>query len=70
MWGGGDPMQPLAHMSAQSAVPAALPFKTIKSVADLTTALQSVRSAGRPVMLRFGASRPTLYDLMHRLAIN
>jgi thiol:disulfide interchange protein DsbD len=53
--GGGDPMQPLAHLSGRGAAGTALPFTTIKSVADLDASLQAARSAGRPVMLDFYA---------------
>jgi thiol:disulfide interchange protein DsbD len=53
--GGGDPMQPLAHLSGSASPGSALPFTTIKSVADLDASLQAARNAGRPVMLDFYA---------------
>ena len=49
--GGTDPLQPLAHLRGGAAAEA-LPFKRVRSVAELDAALQS---AGRPVMLDFYA---------------
>ena len=49
--GGTDPLQPLAQLRGDAA-PAALRFRTVRSVAELDVAL---RSAGRPVMLDFYA---------------
>jgi thiol:disulfide interchange protein DsbD len=53
--GGHDPMLPLAHLSGQGGAASVLPFKAIKSVADLDNALQAARSTGRAVMLDFYA---------------
>jgi thiol:disulfide interchange protein DsbD len=53
--GGGDPMQPLAHLTGRAAATAPLPFTTIKNVGDLDRALQAASAAGRPVMLDFYA---------------
>jgi thioredoxin:protein disulfide reductase len=53
--GGSDPMQPLAHLRSQNAAAHSLPFAMVRSVAELDTALQSARAAGRPVMLDFYA---------------
>jgi thiol:disulfide interchange protein DsbD len=53
--GGSNPLQPLAHLRAQSGVEAAAHgpvFTTVRSVAELDAALLS---AGRPVMLDFYA---------------
>ena len=53
--GGGDPLQPLAHLRARAAATAGQVqprFAAVRSVADLDRALQT---AGRPVMLDFYA---------------
>jgi thiol:disulfide interchange protein DsbD len=50
--GARDPLQPLAHLRAGGAEAAALPFRNVRSEAELDAALQS---AGRPVMLDFYA---------------
>jgi thioredoxin:protein disulfide reductase len=51
--GGGDPLQPLAHLSPREAPGAELPaFRAVASVAELDAVL---REAGRPVMLDFYA---------------
>ena len=54
--GGSDPMQPLAHLGKPGAAAAhTLPFTPVRSEAELDAALQSARSAGKPVMLDFYA---------------
>jgi thiol:disulfide interchange protein DsbD len=51
--GGGDPLQPLAHLAPRDAASADVPaFRTVSSVAELDAVL---RSARRPVMLDFYA---------------
>jgi thiol:disulfide interchange protein DsbD len=57
--GGSDPLQPLKGASLFGAAAAQaepkLAFRAIQSVAELDRALESARSAGRPVMLDFYA---------------
>ncbi len=50
--GGSDPLAPIPQLSGRHAE---LPFKTIKSVADLDAEIAAARAAGRPVMLDFYA---------------
>ncbi len=50
--GGSDPLAPIPQLSGRHAE---LPFKTIKSVADLDAEIATARAAGRPVMLDFYA---------------
>lgn len=53
--GGSDPLQPLGHLARRGeggGAPAALSFKTLRTVAELDAALST---AGRPVMLDFYA---------------
>jgi thiol:disulfide interchange protein DsbD len=51
-FGGSDPLAPIPQLSGRHAE---LPFKTIKSVADLDAEIAAARAAGRPVMLDFYA---------------
>jgi thioredoxin:protein disulfide reductase len=61
--GGHDPLQPLGNLSVASgaagksadAGEAAVPFRRIKSVADLERELAAASAAGKPVMLDFYA---------------
>jgi thiol:disulfide interchange protein DsbD len=50
--GSSDPLAPIPQWSAREA---ALPFKRIKTVADLESAVAAARAAGQPVMLDFYA---------------
>ncbi|MCW5570017.1 MAG: protein-disulfide reductase DsbD [Steroidobacteraceae bacterium] len=50
--GGSDPLAPIPQLSGRHAE---LPFKTIKSVAELEAEVAAARAAGRPVMLDFYA---------------
>jgi thiol:disulfide interchange protein DsbD len=50
--GGSDPLAPIPQLSGRHVE---LPFKTIKSVADLEAEVAAARAAGRPVMLDFYA---------------
>ena len=50
--GGSDPLAPIPQLSGRHAE---LPFKTIKSVADLDAEIAAARAADRPVMLDFYA---------------
>ena len=50
--GGSDPLAPIPQLSGRHAE---LPFKTIKSIADLDAEIAAARAAGRPVMLDFYA---------------
>ena len=50
--GGSDPLAPLPQLAATGQE---LPFRTIKSVADLEREVAQARTAGRPVMLDFYA---------------
>ena len=51
-FGGSDPLAPIPQLSGRHAE---LPFKTIKSIADLDAEIAAARAAGRPVMLDFYA---------------
>jgi thiol:disulfide interchange protein DsbD len=55
--GAHDPLRPLEKLAGSGAAPAteALPFRRIKTTADLDGALAAAKSAGRPVMLDFYA---------------
>ena len=62
--GGDDPLQPLSHFSVAGGRGAAigapgattaLPFKRIKTTADLDQAVAAASAAGKPVMLDFSA---------------
>jgi thiol:disulfide interchange protein DsbD len=55
MAGSRDPLQPLAGLRGGSAHPAELPFRTIKSLADLDREVAAAQAAGKPVMLDFYA---------------
>lgn len=55
MAGSRDPLQPLAGLRGGSAHPAELPFRTIKSLADLDREVAAAKAAGKPVMLDFYA---------------
>lgn len=56
MAGSRDPLQPLAGLrSGADALPAELPFRKVKSLADLERELIAAKSAGKPVMLDFYA---------------
>ncbi len=50
--GGSDPLAPIPQLAGRHTE---LPFKTIKSVADLEAEIAAARAAGRPVMLDFYA---------------
>ncbi len=50
--GGSDPLAPIPLLAGRHAE---LPFRTIKSVADLEKEIAAARAAGRPVMLDFYA---------------
>ncbi|KWS04648.1 Cytochrome c-type biogenesis protein DsbD, protein-disulfide reductase [Lysobacter capsici AZ78] len=54
--GGSDPLRPLAGLRGGAAAhPAELPFRTIKSSADLDRELAAAQAAGKPLMLDFYA---------------
>lgn len=54
--GSQDPLQPLAGLrGGQAAAHAELPFRTIKSVADLEREVAEAKAAGQPLMLDFYA---------------
>lgn len=53
--GGSDPLQPLAGMRGGQASPRELPFRRIKSLADLDREVAAAQAAGRPLMLDFYA---------------
>ncbi|WP_056306742.1 MULTISPECIES: protein-disulfide reductase DsbD [unclassified Lysobacter] len=54
--GSQDPLQPLAGLrGGQAAAHAELPFRTIKSVADLEREVAAAKAAGQPLMLDFYA---------------
>ncbi|HEY0660199.1 MAG TPA: protein-disulfide reductase DsbD, partial [Lysobacter sp.] len=55
MAGSRDPLQPLAGLRGGGAHAAELPFRTIKSLADLDREVAAARAAGKPVMLDFYA---------------
>ncbi len=56
MAGGSDPLQPLAGLRSGNAAHAAeLPFRNIKSLADLEREVGAAKAAGKPVMLDFYA---------------
>jgi thiol:disulfide interchange protein DsbD len=52
--GGRDPLQPLAGVLGARQAPA-LPFRTIKSSADLDRELQAAKAAGKPLLFDFYA---------------
>ncbi len=58
--GGDDPLMPLSHFSvggtSGSAPVSALPFKQIKTTADLDREVAAASAAGKPVMLDFDAA--------------
>lgn len=51
--GGSDPLAPIPQLASRHA--AELPFKTIKSIADLETEIAAASAVNRPVMLDFYA---------------
>ncbi|KRB03451.1 protein-disulfide reductase DsbD [Lysobacter sp. Root690] len=54
--GSSDPLRPLASLRGGAAAhPAELPFRTIKSSADLDRELAAAQAAGKPLMLDFYA---------------
>jgi len=53
--GGHDPLQPLTGLRAGDTEPRELPFRPIKSTADLDREIAAARAAGRPLMLDFYA---------------
>ncbi|KRA16165.1 protein-disulfide reductase DsbD [Lysobacter sp. Root604] len=53
--GGSDPLQPLAGLRGGGAAHRELPFRTIKSVADLDREVAAAQTAGQPLMLDFYA---------------
>nr|WP_280156415.1 protein-disulfide reductase DsbD [Piscinibacter sp. XHJ-5] len=53
--GGGDPLQPLAHLRGSREAAQALPFAMVRNVAELDAALTAARQQGRPAMLDFYA---------------
>jgi thiol:disulfide interchange protein DsbD len=53
--GGHDPLQPLAGLRGDGAERRELPFRPIKSTADLEREIAAARAAGRPLMLDFYA---------------
>lgn len=55
MAGSRDPLQPLAGLRSAGAQEAELPFRKIKSLADLDREVAAARAAGKPVMLDFYA---------------
>jgi thiol:disulfide interchange protein DsbD len=66
--GGNDPLQPLSHLaSARSSSVESLPFKTVRSVAELDAA---IAAAGKPVMLDFYADWCVSCKEMERFTFN
>ncbi len=55
MAGSRDPLQPLAGLSGGVAEARELPFRKIKSVADLDREIAAARAAGKPLLLDFYA---------------
>jgi thiol:disulfide interchange protein DsbD len=55
MAGSRDPLQPLAGLRGGQAAAAELPFRKIKSLADLRREIAAARAAGKPLMLDFYA---------------
>lgn len=55
MAGSRDPLQPLAGLRGSQAAPAELPFRKIKSLADLRREVAAAQAAGKPLMLDFYA---------------
>jgi thiol:disulfide interchange protein DsbD len=55
MAGGHDPLQPLAGMAGTQAERPALPFRTIKSLADLDREVAAAKAAGKPLLFDFYA---------------
>ncbi|NUO78202.1 MAG: thioredoxin fold domain-containing protein, partial [Lysobacter sp.] len=53
--GSDDPMRPLAGLRGGAAEHRELPFRTIKSVADLDRESAAAQAAGQPLMLDFYA---------------
>lgn len=53
--GGHDPLRPLAALGSSTAEARKLPFRMIKSTADLDREIAAAASAGRPLMLDFYA---------------
>lgn len=53
--GSHDPLQPLAGLRGGGAQTRALPFRTIKSLADLDREVAAARAAGQPLLLDFYA---------------
>ncbi|MBX9401711.1 protein-disulfide reductase DsbD [Lysobacter sp. BMK333-48F3] len=53
--GGSDPLRPLAGLRGGAAHPAELPFRKIKSSADLDREIAAAQAAGKPLMLDFYA---------------
>ncbi|SFL29824.1 protein-disulfide reductase DsbD [Lysobacter sp. cf310] len=53
--GSSDPLQPLAGLRGGGAAHRELPFRTIKSVADLDREVAAAQAAGQPLMLDFYA---------------
>ena len=53
--GGDDPLRPLAGLRGAAAEQRALPFRMIKSSADLDRAVAAAAAAGRPLMFDFYA---------------
>ncbi|WP_363798861.1 protein-disulfide reductase DsbD [Lysobacter firmicutimachus] len=53
--GGNDPLRPLAGLRGGAAHPAELPFRKIKSSADLDREIAAAQAAGKPLMLDFYA---------------
>ena len=53
--GGTDPLKPLAHLGREGPMASALPFKYVKTIAQLDAELEAARQANRPVMLDFYA---------------
>ena len=55
MAGGHDPLQPLAGIAGTQAERPALPFRTIKSLADLDREVAAAKAAGKPLLFDFYA---------------
>ncbi|HZX77051.1 protein-disulfide reductase DsbD [Lysobacter sp.] len=55
MAGSRDPLQPLAGLRGNQAASAELPFRKIKSLADLQREVAAAQAAGKPLMLDFYA---------------
>lgn len=53
--GGTDPLKPLSHLGRQGPAASVLPFKMVKTTAELDAELAAARQANRPVMLDFYA---------------